>query len=107
MFAVPTNHTAFNENLPFLKERNGTEHLLEKLRLYMMLVVLYVSLIELTYELKIPSQVTLNAYKKTLFNNKSSVVGGFLGYTSTSCEFEASKRLSTLLQVPTSDNIKY
>lgn len=72
----------------------------------MMSVVLYVSLIEVIYELKIPSEVTAKCLQKTLFNDKFSVVGGFLGYISNCYELEASKRLSTLLQVPKSDNIK-
>jgi len=65
----------------------------------MMLVVLFASLMEVFYKLKISSFTAKSPRKNVPLNNKSSVFIGLLGYTAKSSKFEASKRLSKLPQV--------
>ena len=75
----------------------------------MMLVVLFASLMEVIYKLKISSFTAKSPRKNVPLNKKSSVLVGLLGYryTAKSRKFEASKRLSKLPQVPKSDNREY
>ena len=65
----------------------------------MMLVVLFASLMEVFYKLKISSFTAKSPRKNVPLNNKSSVFVGLLGYTAKSRKFEASKRFSKLPQV--------
>lgn len=65
----------------------------------MMLVVLFASLMEVFYKLKISSFTVKATRKNVPLNNKSSVFVVILRYTAKSRKFEASKRLSKLPQV--------
>lgn len=72
----------------------------------MMLVVLFASLMEVIYKLKISSFTAKSPQKNVPLNKKSSVLVELLGYryTAKSRKFEASKRLP---QVPKSDDREY